>query len=181
MERTIEGRLTGEATERSCLPNGAPDEPGTNVVAERSSMTVDCASGHFRRVFITDLELTAAPREPRDARGYAAVRALIRLRGVPIGEVNLPLAGVIDDGAIRRAAIDRLSWPILRQLVRTAIGRVGDRPRVAEALFDVEPGPTEQAAPTMTVAVCTRDRAADLARCLDALQALDPPPDQIVV
>jgi GT2 family glycosyltransferase len=154
---------------------------GTNVVAERSSMTVDGASGHFRRVLITDVELTAAPRELRAAHGYAAVRALIRLRGIPIGEVNLPLAGVIDEGAIRRAAIDRLSWPILRQLVRTAIGRAGDRPRTAEALFDVRPEPTDAATPTVTVAVCTRDRAHDLARCLDAIQALDPPPDQIVV
>jgi GT2 family glycosyltransferase len=144
-------------------------------------MAADCASDHFRRVLVTDVELTAAPREPRDARGYTAVRALIRLRGIPIGEVNLPLAGVIDDGAIRSAAIDRLSWPILRQLVRTAIGRAGDRPRTAEALFDVRPGPTDQATPTVTVAICTRDRAGDLARCLDAVQALDPPPDQVVV
>jgi len=35
--------------------------------------------------------------------------------------------------------------------------------------------------PTVTVAVCTRDRPDDLARCLDAIQALNPPPDQIVV
>jgi GT2 family glycosyltransferase len=33
----------------------------------------------------------------------------------------------------------------------------------------------------VTVAVCTRDRPDDLARCLDAIQALNPPPDQIVV
>jgi len=65
-------------------------------------MTVDGASDHFRRVLITDVELTAAPREPRDARGYAAVRALVRLRGIPIGEVHLPVAGVMDEGAIRR-------------------------------------------------------------------------------
>ena len=146
-------------------------------------MTGDCASGHFRRVLITDVELTTATRcpWPRDARGYAAVRALIRLRGIPIGEVNLPLAGVMDEGAIRRAAIDRLSWPILKQLVRAAIGRAGDRPRRAEALFDVRPESTDPATPTVTVAVCTRDRTDDLARCLDAIQALDPPPDQIVV
>ena len=151
------------------------------LLLKRSSMTVDCGSDHFRPVLITDVELTAAPRGPRDARGYATVRALIRLHGMPIGEVNLPLAGVIDDGAIRRAAIERLSWPILRQLVRAAIGRGGRRPRAAEALFDVRPESTDLATPTVTVAVCTRDRPDDLARCLDAIQALDPPPDQIVV
>src|SRR4051812_42190841 len=146
-------------------------------------MTGDCALGHFRRLLVTDVELTAPPREPRDARGYAAVRALIRVRGIPIGEVKLPLAGVVDEGAIRRAAIDQLAWPVLRQFVRAAIGRGGERPRAVEALLDPAPesGETAATVPTVTVAVCTRDRPADLARCLDAIQALDPPPDQIVV
>src|SRR4051794_33114963 len=181
--RTIRSRLAGVTTGRSCLPNSAPVEPGTNVVAERSSMTGDCALEHFRRLLVIDVELTAPPREPRDARGYAAVRALIRVRGIPIGEVNLPLAGVVVEGAIRRAAIDQLAWPVLRQFVRAAIGRGGERPRAVEELLDPAPESVETATPrpTVTVAVCTRDRPADLARCLDAIQALDPPPDQIVV
>src|SRR5689334_4130810 len=124
-----------------------------NVVVERSSMTGDCTIPRSRPVLVTDVELTAAAREPRDARGYAAVRALIRVRGTPIGEVTLPLAGVVDEEAIRRAAIDRLPWPILRQFVRGAIGRAGERPRTADALLDRPPEPMERPTPRPTVTV----------------------------
>jgi len=141
------------------------------------------AFDHFRPVCITDVELTEPVREPRPARGYATVRALIRLRDVPIGEVRLPLAGVIDEAAIRRAAIDWLAWPMLRQAIRDAIGRGGARPHTPDALLEMaaERMDTATSRPTVTVAVCTRDRAGDLARCLDAIRALDPPADQVIV
>ena len=62
---------------------------------------------------------------------------------------------------------------------------VGDE-AFAAAVRDLEPGeaapPVDAAAARdVSVVVCTRDRPADLARCLASLRRLDPPPGEIVV
>ena len=100
-------------------------------------MTTEIRATPFRPILIRDVELTAPVPPPEDARGYAAVRAAIRLRGVPVGEVSLPLAGRFDEGPVRRAAIDRLTWPVVRRYVRDIVGTTARRPRSAEELFDL--------------------------------------------
>jgi len=147
-------------------------------------MATDKYTTHFRAVLIRDIELTRPPQAAECERKHGSVRATIRFRGEPVGDVTLPLAGVYDEKAVRRAAIDRLAWPLVRTLIRRVVGTVRYRPRTAEdlmaaALSSHEPPPVEQ--PTVTVAVCTRDRALDLDRALDAIEALDPPPDEILV
>src|SRR5207249_614110 len=85
-------------------------------------MKTDRYTTYFRPVLIRDIDLTCPPRPPEVVERYGAVRATIRVRGVPVGEVTLPLAGVFDETAARRAAIDRLVWPLLRGLIRHVIG-----------------------------------------------------------
>jgi len=158
---------------------------GTKVVADPFlAMKTDRYTTYFRPVLIRDIDLTCPPRPPEVVERYGAVRATIRVRGVPVGEVTLPLAGVFDETAVRRAAIDRLVWPVLRGLIRHVIGTTTCRPRTADGLLDAALSTDDAstaALPTVTVAVCTRDRAEDLARALDALEALQPRPDEILV
>ncbi len=117
----------------------------------------------FQRTRIVSVELTQ-PITDIAAPGYQAVLALARLGGVPIGYVTASVTDdVCDGGRLRRRAVDTLREAIARQLSVNAV-RTVDRPL-----------------PSVTVAICTRDRAADLARCLDAVDALSPPPDEVIV
>ena len=136
----------------------------------------------YRPIRIVDIDLTSPPRDLLPATGYRAVRATIRVHGIPVGEVSAPASEVADEAALRRIAVDRLSWPILRQLLRDAIGGGATRrPADLDDLLHSASGAVTAGAPTVTVAVCTRDRASDLERCLAALDRLDPPADEIVV
>jgi glycosyltransferase involved in cell wall biosynthesis len=140
------------------------------------------ALNSHRPVRIVDIDLTSPPRELPSTIGCRAVRATIRAHGIPVGEVCLPASEAADEAAIRRVAVDRLSWPILRQLLRDAVGAGGGaRPADADDLIHHHSGAAGGEAPTVSVAVCTRDRESDLERCLAALDQLDPPADEILV
>lgn len=52
---------------------------------------------------------------------------------------------------------------------------------VAPALARRAAAPRPDVAPSLSVIVCTANRPADLARCLDSLAACDPAPDEIIV
>ena len=132
-------------------------------------------------LFVTTLELSDAVADLTDMDRYAGVFALVTLHGEPLGTVTRAIAGGRCSGiSLRRAALDRLRWPIVRRLLidhdidannESSSGR--DRTPAATG------GPSSDV--SVAVAVCTRDRVSDLARCLDALTALDPPPDELVV
>lgn len=83
---------------------------------------------------------------------------LVRLHGRPLGYVRPPAEGcppaALDD-LIRRA----LEWPLATQLLEDRLA----------------PRPPRAPVARVTVAVCTRNRADLLGRCLDALVALDYP------
>ncbi len=133
---------------------------------------------------IIDIEIARPLDSLADLEGYSQAHALVRLRGVPLGYVKLgtgsgrPAAGSAMEtilkhhshGIIRALAEERLKAGPLRKKLRT------------EDLFlppppDDDPGQ----APMVTVAVCTRDRAADLDPCLESLLGLDYPSLDIVV
>lgn len=108
------------------------------------------------RLVDVDLGLPAVAIE--DAAGCANMQALVWRDGAPVGWITVP---VID-------------------------GRCGAE-SVARALEPLgnNAGPASEAAPdrwpTVTVAVCTRDRTDDLRRCLDALACSDYPGLDILV
>src|SRR5262245_55016069 len=97
---------------------------------------------------------------------------LVRLHGEPLGMVYPPKAGC-SAGELSRIVRDRHGLSIARHLLADRFGE-----RVLEPDESI-PGtcPRHAAAPVtrVTVAVCTRDRAAQLAACLDAIAALDYP------
>jgi glycosyltransferase involved in cell wall biosynthesis len=89
------------------------------------------------------------PIEPIERLGDAvAVEALVRRNGDPVGWVRLPVVEGRCPAAEIRAALARLTIPPRRP--------ASPAPRLS-----------------ITVAVCTRDRAEDLATCLDSLERVD--------
>lgn len=108
-------------------------------------------------VHLVDLELSRPlpPLEGLDR--YVGVEALLRQQGTPVGWVRIPVV----DGRCSPAAI------------QSAIG--------SQRRALLGPVPTPSTPPSVTVAVCTRDRGADLARCLDALDQLKYPALDLLV
>ncbi|HSJ15418.1 MAG TPA: glycosyltransferase [Longimicrobiales bacterium] len=124
------------------------------------------------RMRVLDIDLARPLHDLAGLDGYDAGRALIRLHETPIGVVDV----AIHDGTCTVAEI--------RRAVREGIGdRLPDIDAGAAASPGADTPDAAEAAPlpTMTVAVCTRDRPDDLAGCLDALLRLDYPDLEILV
>ncbi len=142
-------------------------------------------------VRVADVEL-GRPIEPADGLdGYAALRAVVRLGGVPVAEATVPaVGGRVEAGALADRIATYHTAELTRHLLRRWLARPADAaaPRweaLAEggdvaALLDC-PEPPGPPLPPATVAVCTRDRPEDLARCLAALAALDHPAYDVLV
>ena len=106
---------------------------------------------------LIDLDLGAPPEAPVHVGGYDAVRAVVWRGDEPIGQVTVPARG-----ELRRD-----------ELVAAAAG-LDAAPR--------DPLPPAGELPLVTVAVCTRGRPDELARCLEGLRAQhDAPPHVVVV
>lgn len=108
---------------------------------------------------ILDLEISKLPPEIAVEERYSKALVLIRLHGKPIAQVTLPVFG------------GRIGGDDLRETLMNAAGENLGKNWLWDALEWDERGP-EQAMPTATVAVCTRDRPEDLQRCLEALMKL---------
>jgi GT2 family glycosyltransferase len=131
----------------------------------------------FRPVKIAEVELTSPDRRVDVPAGYGAIRALVRLHGVPIAEVEVPTDGPLAPAdAVRAAFLASHRDSFFRQLLRNALAAddvedalgilIDDPLAVARPL---PAGPL----PSVTAAVCTRDRTEDLARCLASLERLE--------
>lgn len=105
--------------------------------------------------------------------GYGKVWGLVRLHGTPIGTIEVPVAGGKCSGAsVGHAVLAEHADRIIRQLVLLSLGAPMPPGGWDPArLFALRPPPAPEPPLSLTVAVCTRDRAAELARCLDALSA----------
>ena len=103
---------------------------------------------------IVDLELVEGIPDVADLEPYTRAFVILRYQGVPFGHAWLPVSG----GRVSRDAIvGRILGPLLPEFSR----------RWAECQLGHarSPGPL----PRATIAICTRDRPADLARALNAL------------
>ncbi len=109
---------------------------------------------------LLELEADREPPELGGLAGFVAVEALVRRRGAPVGWVRLPVV----DGTCSVQAIG------------AALARFRDDPAAAA----VAPAP-HAPWPSVTVAVCTRDRSEDLSRCLDSLAGLEHQAHEVLV
>lgn len=119
---------------------------------------------------VLQVDASALPTALQLPHGYARAFVLVRWRGLPVGQFTCEArSGVIDGAALLDAVID-------------AAGDVIGERRVREFLDWEELRPlAEPATRPVSVAVCTRDRVDDLARCLAALDALPDDGQEILV
>jgi O-antigen biosynthesis protein len=116
-----------------------------------------------------------------ELEGYESLRALVRLGAVPVGSIAMPVPGrSIEKEVVLRTALSEHRWPVIRHHLRTLLDRglpaSGVTP--AEDLFsarDARETAPEAGWPSVTVAICTRNRPDDIARCLEAVGRLEYP------
>lgn len=141
----------------------------------------------MHRTKIVELELSRPLAPFAGLDGYAAVLALVRLHGEPLGYARAP----VSDGRCHPASLlDHFLAKHERELVRALLRRWTGLPPSARASLTAEALPLlarrrearqRDRVPSVSAAVCTRDRGEDLERCIEALLRLDPAPLEIVV
>lgn len=116
---------------------------------------------------ILDLGLEKLPKEITGLDGYDRALALLRFRGRPVGKIILPISG----GTIRSADFHE-------QLFDAAEERPWEY--WLRDFLDCDES-RKQPLPSATIAICTRERTTDLAKCLQSLEQLHEPPPEILV
>ncbi|NTW01045.1 MAG: glycosyltransferase [Oscillochloris sp.] len=124
------------------------------------------------RIKTLDIELGQPLTTLDSLSAYTAIRALVRLKGIPLGSIELPVSdGEITATTLSQTIREQLRWPLLRQQLSRMLNPPGLQWASTEA-YDVD---TPDLWPSVTVTVCTRNRPTDLVRCIESLCALDYP------
>jgi glycosyltransferase involved in cell wall biosynthesis len=124
------------------------------------------------KLICADLEGTL-PDVPPCTHGEQWV--LMRLHGAPLGVVRPPVTGC-SGSELRRLSFAAQQPAIVRHLLGDCLGAAAPGLDELLAIPPSCPRRTDPPRSRVTVAVCTRNRAAQLGPCLDALIALDYPP-----
>lgn len=129
---------------------------------------------------VLDLELTeSAPEREIESADLREVQALLRLHETPVGSVRIPVAGRrLDTTALREYVLDSHLDILARWALTHAL--LSRRPPRVRSLLAARPAP-QLTAGRVSVVVCTRERPADLERCLAALTAMVPQALEIIV
>jgi GT2 family glycosyltransferase len=128
------------------------------------------------RIKVMDIELDRPLTDIERLDGYAALQGLVRLHHTPIGYVQVAVTGGrCAATTLRKAIVEQQHRTIIRHLLADGLATpqrdgagIINWLNASHALYS---GPL----PFVTVAVCTRDRTAQLAECLAALCQLDYP------
>jgi GT2 family glycosyltransferase len=107
----------------------------------------------------------------------------VRFCGTPIGWTTVPVMDGHCDACTLIAAVRRdLLEPVVRELVHRRLAEpLTDDALEMQQLLAFVPAIREDALPRVTVAVCTRNRTADLALCLDAIMQMSLPAAEVLV
>ncbi len=131
---------------------------------------------------VVDIELSRPLATLRGLDGYMGLQGLVRLHGAPIGYIKAPVtAGCCQANTLSQLILEQHSGTIIRHLLQNRLASPQPGDLRLEDLFDVQPPQCSEALPSVTVAVCTRDRTTDLSLCLEALSRLDYPHLDILV
>ncbi|WP_346289900.1 glycosyltransferase [Sphaerothrix gracilis] len=126
---------------------------------------------------VADIELSQPLPTLEGLEGYLGLQGLVRLHGVPIGYVQVPITnGCCTAHSLSQLILEQHSDAIVKQLLKQ--GLAVNQPLDAfklEDLWNILPLQFEGDWPLVTVAVCTRDRPEDIDRCLAAIMQLDYP------
>jgi glycosyltransferase involved in cell wall biosynthesis len=108
---------------------------------------------------IIDLEYDHLPEDVQGLERYSAAQVLVRIGQKPAAWVRVP----VEDGQVTREAV--------LHAVRRQAGHTFWQHLAEHRLGIVTPQPASNV-PTATIAICTRERADDLRRCLAGLQMM---------
>ncbi len=129
---------------------------------------------------VLDIEVTQPITDIAELEIYQKVWGLIRFKGIPLGFVTIPITnGVCTAAQIQSHLLEHQAFELTQAIISNALssGRSFAELReldVSEWIPLSDPDHDQvQANPVVTVAVCSRNRAADLERCLAALLQLN--------
>lgn len=132
---------------------------------------------------VVDIELSQSVPTFEGLDKYMGLRGLVRLHGVPLGVVNAPVTlGQCSSMTLGKLILDKYKWEIISHLIKNGLAspqRSGDL--ALASLINLPLAEHTGEWPLVTVAVCTRDRPEDMARCLHAISQLDYPNLDILV
>ena len=140
-----------------------------------SALNLDFTST-FRPIKVAEIELGQPLPTFTGLERYEFLQALVRLQGRPLGYLSLPLEnGRCTPGTIQEVIFKTFSWQLVRRLATGALATAQSVENLSiQEIVQADQLPASPPIhPLVTVAVCTRDRTADLERCLDALMQLD--------
>lgn len=128
----------------------------------------------YSPIKVASIEMSEPVADLNALDRFAAVRALICLHDVPIGYVHVAVErGKVSAARLVSSILRQHGPTVLRHLVRHALESPLDAPNDLERRLRQSPAaPVIHATPLVTVAVCTRDRPADLQVCLNGLGRL---------
>lgn len=129
------------------------------------------ASSRHRPIKVVDIHLDRPLQTISGLHRFNLVQALVRMHGAPLGWARIPIHG---DRCLvtaqRQAIVKQLRWRILVQLVEdrlrtgTLTASEAQPRRVQDESLEI---------PSVTVAVCTRDRPDSLETCLASLERIE--------
>jgi GT2 family glycosyltransferase len=117
---------------------------------------------------VLDFDINKMPKEIKGLGHYSRVLILLRYNGHPIGQLILPAPG------------NSLSWDELSQALIDATQSIYWEKWIQESLRFGE-RVLQNPNPSVTIAICTHDRAEDLRRCLQGLTILPDQGQKIIV
>lgn len=126
---------------------------------------------------VIDIELSHPLLTIENLDGFMGLQALVRLHGRPIGYVSAPVtAGQVSANTISKLILEQHHQKIIIHLLEKGLFKTPPPTGWKfEDLLDLPPLKWRGDWPLVTVAVCTRNRTADLELCLNSLVNLDYP------
>jgi O-antigen biosynthesis protein len=128
-----------------------------------------------RRVLDVPVDPTTPLADLHDLGAYEVLFGIVRVLGRPVGYAEIPItAGGCSSRQLTMGVFTQCEGAIVNELLARALAD-GTFPSGPGAMTDPEGRERGHQMPSLTVAVCTRDRTEDLARCLASLDRLDYP------
>jgi GT2 family glycosyltransferase len=136
----------------------------------------------FKPVKVADIELSQAVETLDGFDGYDSLLGLVRLHGTPVGYVRAGFErGRLTAAALNKAIFDQNHKAIARHLLADGLSMPRPDRLCFQDLLNTSHPVYSGSHPAVTIAVCSRDRAPDLARCLDSISRIDYPALDVLV
>ncbi len=126
----------------------------------------------MQRAKLIDIELSRPLEDLANLENYSSLRGLVRLHGVPLGDVQLSITnGCCPASDLAQAILPYYNWTIARQLVQQRLAHPTAQSWEIRDLLDQVPSVADTVCPSVTVAMYLH-QTSDLS-ALEALQGLD--------